>query len=72
MTHLNYLLQTVSNGHFNKETEKQLKVLAQKSIGSSDSTVSIQITQFLSQIELLNIQIDKVEVQITEIMKLLI
>ena len=69
MTHLSHLLQTASHGHFNKETARQLRVLAQKFVGSIDSTVSIQITQTLSQIELLDRQIDKVEAQMAEIMK---
>ena len=69
MTHLSHLLQTASHGHFNKETARQLRVLAQKSVGNIDSTISIQITQTLSQIELLDSQIDKVEAQMAEIMK---
>ena len=69
MTRLSHLLQAASHGHFNKETARQLRVLAQKSVDNSDSTVSIQITQTLSQIELLDSQIDKVEAQMAEIMK---
>ena len=69
MTHLSHLLTTASHGHFNKETARQLRALAQKSVGNSDSTVSIQITQTISQIELLDSQIDKVEAEMTEIMK---
>ena len=69
MTHLSHLLKTSSHGHFNKETARQLRALAQKSVGNSDSTVSIQITQTISQIELLDSQIEKVEAEITEIMK---
>lgn len=69
MTHLSHLLKTTSHGHFNKDTAIQLRVLAQKSVGNSDSTVSIQITQTISQIELLDSQIDKVEAEMTDIMK---
>ena len=69
MTHLSHLLQTSSHGHFDKEMARQLRALAQKSVGNSDSTVSIQITQTISQIELLDSQIDKVEAEMTEIMK---
>lgn len=69
MTHLSHLLQTSSHGHFNKETARQLRALAQKSVGNSDSTISIQITQTISQIELLDSQINKVEAEMTEIMK---
>ena len=69
MTHLSHILQTASHGHFDKETARQLRALAQKSVGNSDSTVSIQITQTISQIELLDSQIEKVEAEMTEIMK---
>ncbi len=69
MTHLSHLLQASSHGHFDKETARQLRVLAQKSVGNSDSTISIQITQTISQIELLDSQINKVEAEMTEIMK---
>ena len=69
MTHLSHLLQASSHGRFNKETARQLRALAQKSVGNSDSTVSIQITQTISQIELLDSQIEQVEAEMTEIMK---
>ncbi|MBR4182854.1 MAG: IS110 family transposase [Lachnospiraceae bacterium] len=69
MTHLSHLLKASSHGRFDKETARQLRALAQKSVGNSDSTVSIQITQTISQIELLDSQIDKVEAEMTEIMK---
>ena len=44
MTHLATLLKTTSHGHFTKEQAKELRVLAQKSVGANDSTLSIQIT----------------------------
>ena len=69
MTHFSHLLATASHGHFNKDTARQLRVLAQKSVGNSDSTVSIQITQAISQIELLDSQINKVEAEMTDIKK---
>ena len=69
MTHLSHLLQSSSHGRFNKDTARELRVLAQKSVGNSDSTVSIQITQTISQIELLDSQIGKVEAEMTEIME---
>lgn len=69
MIHLSHLLRTSSHGRFDKEMARQLRVLARKSVGNSDSTVSIQITQTISQIELLDSQIDKVEAEMTEIMK---
>ena len=45
MTHLANLLKVKSHGHFTKEQAKELRVLAQKSVGANDSTISIQITQ---------------------------
>ena len=43
MTHLAHLLKVTSHGHFDKEKAQQLRVLAQKSVGASDSALSIQI-----------------------------
>lgn len=69
MTHLADLLKSTSHGHFDKETAQQLRVLAKKSVGASDSALSIQITHTISQIELLDSQLEKVEAEMTEIMK---
>ena len=69
MIHISHLLKTSSHGHYDKETARQLRFLARKSIGNSDSTVFIQITQTISQIELLDSRIDKVETEMTEIMR---
>ena len=69
MTHLAHLLKVTSHGHFDKEAAQQLRVLAQKSVGANDSALSIQITHAIAQIELLNDQLDKVETEMTEIMK---
>ena len=70
MTHLAHLLTVASHGHFKKEQAKELRVLAQKSVGTSDSALSIQITHSISQIELLDSQLDRVDAEMTEIMKL--
>ena len=43
MTHLAHLLQLASHGHFGKDTARKLRVLAQKSVGINDSSLSIQI-----------------------------
>ena len=67
MTHLAHLLIVASHGHFKKEKAQELRVLAQKSVGSSDSSISIQITQTIEQIELLDSQMDDVEDQIRKI-----
>ena len=57
MTHLTHLLQTASHGHFGKDTARGLRILAQKSVGIHDSSLSIQITQTIEQIELLDSQL---------------
>ena len=69
MTHLANLLKVNSHGHFTKEQAKELRVLAQKSVGASDSALSIQITHTISQIELLDSQLELVEAEMTDIMK---
>ena len=60
MTHLANLLKVNSHGHFTKEQAKELRVLAQKSVGANDSAISIQITQTIQQIELLDSQLEKI------------
>ena len=69
MTHLANLLKVNSHGHFTKEQTKELRVLAQKSVGANDSAISIQIAQTIQQIELLDSQLKKIETEMTEIMK---
>ena len=69
MTHLAHLLKVNSHGRFNKEMAQQLRVLAQKSVGASDSSLSIQVTHTIQQIELLDSQLERVEAEMTEIMK---
>lgn len=68
MTHLGHILQSASKGHFGKDKAQELRVLAQKSVGSSDSSISIQITQTIEQIELLDSQINDVESKIQNIL----
>lgn len=69
LTHLSNLLIKASHGHFSKEQVKELRVLARKSVGQSDSALAIQVTHSIAQIELLTEQLDRVEAEITEIMK---
>ena len=69
MTHLANLLKVNSHGHFTKEQAKELRVLAQKSVGANDSSISIQITQTIQQIELLDSQLIKIESEMADIMK---
>ena len=66
MTHLANLLKVKSHGHFTKEQAKELRVLAQKSVGANDSAISIQITQTIQQIELLDSQLNKIEAEMTD------
>ena len=56
MTHLAHLLEVASHGHFGKKKARELRVLAQKSVGVNDSSLSIQITHTIEQIELLDTQ----------------
>jgi transposase len=69
LTHLTSLIQKASHGHFKKETAVNLRVLAQKSVGSNDSSISIQITQTIELIELLDSQVDKVESEMESILR---
>lgn len=67
MTHLAHLLESASHGHFKKDTAQALRVLAQKSVGSSDKSISIQITQTIELIELLDRQVHATEAEICTI-----
>ena len=69
MTPLENLLKVNSHRHFTKEPTKKLRVLAQKAIGANDSAISIQITQTIQQIELLDSQLNTIEAEMTKIMK---
>lgn len=64
MTHL---LQSASHGHFGKDTAKDLRVLAQKSVGINASSLSIQITQTIEQIKLLDSQLFHTELEMANI-----
>ena len=63
MTHLAHLLEVASHGHFGKEKARELRVLAQKAVGLNDSSLSIQITQTIEQIELLDSQLFHTELE---------
>ena len=52
MTPLSHLLAKNSRGHFTNEMVRELRVLAQKSVGLNISSLSIQITQTIAQIEI--------------------
>ena len=67
LTHLKNLLVSNSHGHFKKEIALELRVLAQKSVGNFDKSLSVQITQSIAQIELLDSQLDAVESEMKDI-----
>jgi len=67
LTHLAHLLETTSHGRFKKDSASQLRILARKSVGLSDSALSIQVVHAIEQIELLDSQIDHVEAEMTDI-----
>ena len=69
LTHLAHLLEVHSHGHFKKETAVELRVLAQKSVGNSDKSLSIQITHSIEQIELLDSQLVQIESEMEDIVK---
>lgn len=48
MTHLSNLLVKSSHGYFTKNMARELRILAQKSVGLNDSSLSIQITQTIA------------------------
>lgn len=69
LTHLTNLLDKASHGHFKKDKAQQLRVLAQKSVGTGNRSITIQITQSIEQIELYDRQEDEVLAEIESIMK---
>ena len=68
LTYLGNLLQKSSKGHFGKKEAIALKGLAKSSVGSGNSAMSIQITHSISQIELLEQQLDDIEAVIQNLM----
>lgn len=69
LTHLTHLLKAASNGHFKIETAVELRVLAHKSVGTSDKSQSIQTTQSIEQIELLDRKLYQIESEMEDIVK---
>ena len=67
LTHLTHLLKSSSHGHFQKGTAIELRVIAQKSVGTSDKSLSIQITQSIEHIELLDRQLELIESEMKDI-----
>lgn len=69
LTHLTHLLKSSSHGHFKRETAVELRVLAQKSVGNCDKSLSIQVTHSIEQIELLDRQLEQIESEMTDIVR---
>ena len=67
MTHLAHILEVASHGHFDKDKARELRVLAQKSVGVNDSSLSIQITHTIEQIELLDSQLLHIELEMANL-----
>ena len=61
LTKLSNLLSKASHGRFGKQDAKSLKSLAASSVGVKNTYISIQITQTIAQIELIESQISELE-----------
>ena len=68
LTYLSNLLSKRSRGHFWKNTARDLKALAKSSVGARNAVLHIQITQTISQIELLESQLAELDAQIENAM----
>lgn len=69
LTKLSNILKTASKGKYSKPQALSLKQLAKTSVGiKSNPTLSIQIKHAISQIELLNSQIEEITNQIIDVM----
>ena len=67
LTHLAHTLEVASHGHFGKDKARELRVLTQKSVGVDDSSLSIQITHTIEQIELLDSQLFSTELEMANL-----
>ena len=61
LSKLSNFLSKASRGRFGKQDAKSLKSLAKSSVGVKNTFISIQITQTIAQIELIESQIDELE-----------
>ena len=61
LSKLSSFLSKASRGRFGKQDAKSLKSLAKSSVGVKNTFISIQITQTIAQIELIESQIDELE-----------
>ena len=62
-----HLLSKASKNHFKADKAVALRALAKNSVGLSLFSISIQIKQYIQQIELFSAQINQLEEQIKEI-----
>lgn len=67
MTHPAHLLKVAFHGHFGKERARKSRILAHKSVGVNDSSLSIQITHTIEQIELLDSQLFHTEFEMANL-----
>lgn len=65
---LTNILKSNSRGRFKKEFAETLKSTAKESIGIDNTSLAIQVKHSISQVELLNSQIDDIEKLIKQIM----
>lgn len=68
LTYLSNLIRKTSRGYFGKEKAIELRDLARSSVGTKNINISIQITQTIAQIELLEQQLGKIEAVIEDSM----
>lgn len=61
LTKLSNLLSKASRGRFGKQDAKSLKSLAASSVGVKNTYISIQITQTIAQVELIESQLNELE-----------
>ena len=61
LTKLSNILTKASRGRFGKQDAESLKSLAKSSVGVKNTYISIQITQTIAQIELIESQLNELE-----------
>lgn len=61
LTKLSNILSKASRGRFGRQYAQSLKSLAMSSVGAKDSYLSVQITQTIAQIELIESQLNELE-----------
>lgn len=69
LTTLTNLLRKTSKGHFSKQTAIDLKALAKSSVGVRNPCFSLQVTQTIEQIELLDHHLDTLKDNIESVMR---